>query len=245
MKGHYLIPDWPAPENIRACVTRRAGGVSKGIYASFNLGLRSGDVSEAVQENRRIIRSDWQLEKEPQWLHQVHGIEVVTAQPDAVEREGDAVWTDQPGLPCAVLTADCLPVVFCNKSGTKVAAAHAGWKGLQAGVLEQTVAALSEPAEELIAWMGPAISQKCFEVGPEVREAFIASTPDAEQAFTAGEGDRWFGDLYSLARLRLQAIGLTAVYGGDLCTYSDADSWHSYRRDGVESGRLATLIWMT
>nr|WP_153767928.1 peptidoglycan editing factor PgeF [Endozoicomonas sp. OPT23] len=240
-----MIPDWPVPANIKACVTKRAGGVSKGDFGSLNMGLRSGDVPEAVLANREIVRSDWQLPVEPQWLQQVHGTEVVTAQADAIEREGDAVWTDQQNLPCAVLTADCLPVIFCNRAGTKVAAAHAGWKGLQAGVLEQTAFAMSEPADQLIAWMGPAISQKHFEVGPEVRAAFIGDSEKAEEAFVAGEGDRWFGDLYQLARLRLNTLGIDAVYGGGLCTYSDTDSWYSYRRDGKASGRLATLIWMT
>ncbi len=245
MKGHYLTPDWPAPANIKACVTKRAGGASTGAFNGLNMGLRSGDVPETVLENREIVKADWQFSNEPQWLHQVHGVDVAIARPDAIEREGDAVWTDQAGLTCAVLTADCLPVIFCNRFGSKVAVAHAGWKGLQGGVLEQTVKALSEPVEELMAWMGPAISQKHFEVGPEVRAAFIGEDASASQAFLSGDGDRWFGDLYALAKLRLNAIGLTDLYGGGLCTYSDSDSWYSYRRDGAKSGRLATLIWMT
>ncbi|WP_252179365.1 peptidoglycan editing factor PgeF [Endozoicomonas sp. 4G] len=243
-EDRYLFPDWPAPEGIRALVTLRAGGHSQGHFSSFNLGLRSGDDPDVVAKNRALLGEDWQWRHPPQWLKQVHGIEVVTAKPDNIEREGDAVWTDKPGLPCAVLTADCLPVIFCNQSGTRVAAAHAGWKGLQAGVLEATVKAMGDEPVRVMAWLGPAISQSHFEVGPEVREAFLKSDPQAEAAFIPGQGDRWYGDLYQLARLRLEKLGVTQISGGHFCTYKEKDRWFSYRRDGVQSGRLATLVWI-
>ena len=240
----YLIPDWPTPAPVKACVTKRKGGVSPGNLASFTMGIRSGDGREHALANRQQMRSDFSWEYEPQWLLQVHGTTAVTAEKDGEELEGDAVWTDQPGLPCAVLTADCLPVLFCDTSGSTVAAAHAGWKGLQAGVLENTLQAMGQPVGQIMAWLGPAISQKHFEVGPEVREAFIRVTPEAASAFRKGAGDRWFGDLYQLARQRLKAAGVTAVYGGGFCTFEQQELFYSYRRDGKEAGRLASVIWI-
>ncbi|AMO57157.1 laccase [Endozoicomonas montiporae] len=240
----YLIPDWPVPAHVKACVTRREGGVSQGNFTSFNMGTRSGDAPEYVQANRQQMHNDFGWSCDPQWLKQVHGTQVVKASGKGQEKEGDAVWTDLPGQPCAILTADCLPVLFCNRSGTRVAAAHAGWKGLQAGVLENTLKALSCPASEVMAWLGPAISQKHFEVGPEVRTAFIDQNPAAEAAFIPGTGDRWHGDLYLLARQRLAAAGVNAVYGGGFCTFEEQKAFFSYRRDGKESGRLASVIWL-
>lgn len=242
-EDRYLIPDWPAPASVKALVTLRTGGYSQGVFNSFNLGLRSGDDPDVVKKNRALLGEGCHWRYRPQWLKQVHGIEVVTAEPDNIEREGDAVWTDKPGLPCAVLTADCLPVLFCDAAGTRVASAHAGWKGLQAGVLEATVKAMGEAPDQLMAWFGPAISQTHFEVGPEVREAFLQSHPDAEAAFVPGQGDRWYGDLYCLAKQRLEKLGLTQISGGQFCTYED-QRWFSYRRDGTKSGRFATLIWI-
>ena len=244
VSDRYLIPDWPVATQVKACVTLRTGGYSKPPYTSFNLGFRSGDDQNAVVANRQLLSKDWSWSQAPQWLEQVHGVDVVTAQSDGIERKGDAVWTDQVGLPCAVLTADCLPVIFTNPSGTKVAAAHAGWKGLVAGVLEQTIESMGEPADELIVWMGPAISQSCFEVGPEVREQFVAIDAEASRAFKSGNSDRWYGDLYQLARLRLAKAGVKAVSGGDFCTFSESERWFSYRREGAQSGRLATIIWI-
>lgn len=240
----YLIPDWPAPAPVKACVTKRGGGVSVGNFTSFNMGIRSGDKLEHTLANRQQMRSDFGWACDPQWLLQVHGTTVVTAAEDGEEREGDAVWTGQPGLPCAVLTADCLPVLFCNQSGSVVAAAHAGWKGLQAGVLENTLEGMGQPAERIMAWLGPAISQEHFEVGPEVRDAFIKVDPEAARAFIPGRGDRWYGDLYLLARQRLLGAGVSAIFGGEFCTYRQANTFYSYRRDGKESGRLASVIWL-
>lgn len=240
----YLIPDWPAPKQIQSCVTLRQGGHSKGNFSSFNLGENCGDEPEALAANRQQLNEDWGWSHSPQWLKQVHGIQVVTSSSDGVVREGDASWTDSKGLPCVVTTADCLPVIFCNQEGTCVAAAHAGWKGLAGGVLESTIAAMKCEPESIMAWMGPAISQKHFEVGPEVRQAFIDHDSQAAQAFIPGQGDRWYGDLYQLAKQRLQAAGVSELYGGGFCTYDESDRWFSYRRDGKESGRLATLIWI-
>ena len=240
----YLLPDWPAPATVKACVTRRKGGVSQGTFSSFNLGIRSGDVLEHVLTNRQRLKTDFGWRHEPQWLEQVHGIKVVTAQTDGQERLGDAVWTNQPGLPVAVLTADCLPVLFCNHKGTTVAAAHAGWKGLQAGVLEKTLEAMGEPGTGVMAWLGPAISQAHFEVGPEVRSAFIDVDPAAQKAFVPGDGDRWYGDLYQLAKQRLEKAGVSSIHGGDFCTVSQSQDFFSYRRDGKASGRMATVIWI-
>ncbi|WOG26160.1 peptidoglycan editing factor PgeF [Endozoicomonas sp. 8E] len=243
-EDRYLLPDWPAPEGVRAFVTLRTGGYSQGAFSSFNLGLRSGDDPDVVAKNRALLGDNCHWRHRPQWLKQVHGTDVVAAQPDNIEREGDAVWTDKQGLPCAVLTADCLPVIFCNSSGTRVAVSHAGWKGLQAGVLEATVKAMGDEPGQLMAWLGPAISQSHFEVGPEVRDAFLNSDPQMETAFIPGQSDRWYGDLYELARLRLQKLGVTQVSGGNFCTYEEDDRWFSYRRDGVQSGRLATMVWI-
>ncbi|MCW7553558.1 peptidoglycan editing factor PgeF [Endozoicomonas gorgoniicola] len=240
----YLIPDWPAPACVKACVTRREGGVSQGNFSSFNLGIHSGDASEHVLANRHLLREDYGWDCEPQWLRQVHGTQVVKASDSTEELEGDAVWTDSSGLPCAILTADCLPVLFCDRSGSTVAAAHAGWKGLQAGVLENTLKAMPCPASEVMVWLGPAISQKHFEVGPEVRSAFIDIDPQAAAAFIPGTGDRWYGDLYQLARQRLGAAGVSAIYGGGFCTFEQHQAFFSYRRDGKKSGRLASVIWL-
>ncbi|MDE3011327.1 MAG: peptidoglycan editing factor PgeF, partial [Pseudomonadota bacterium] len=206
-----ILPDWPAPPNVRALVTTRAGGVSAPPCDSFNLGERSGDDPAAVAANRAHLRQ--LLPGEPVWLHQVHGTRVVRLPTDP-DQQADAAWSTQPGSPCLVLTADCLPVLFCDRQGTRVAAAHAGWRGLADGVLEATVQALGVTPGELLAWLGPAIGQDAFEVGPEVRAAFLARDPAAAEAFRAGREDRWHADLYLLARQRLAAAGVDRVSGG-------------------------------
>lgn len=241
----WLVPAWPAPDNVRACVTTRLGGVSQPPYDSLNLADHVGDDPEAVAGNRRLLQAWLALPEEPRWLKQVHGTAVPAA--DAIRSdccEADASFTQAAGTVCAVMTADCLPVLLCDREGTTVAAAHAGWRGLQAGILEQTVSQLAIPGEQLLAWLGPAIGPDAFEVGPEVREGFCAIEARAEQAFRPGEGDRWFADIYQLARQRLQRCGVTAVYGGEFCTYHDARRFYSYRRDGV-TGRMASLIWLS
>ena len=239
----YLIADWPAPGNVKALVTTRRGGFSEGTFSSFNMGIYSGDNPEIVRKNRTQLLVDWQLEYQPQWLKQVHGVDVIEARPGQEEQEADAMVTQESGMMCTALTADCLPVLFCDRSGSVVASAHAGWKGLLAGVLENTVKAMDVAEDDILVWLGPAISQKNFEVGPEVREKFMAVNPQAAEAFIPGEGDRWYADIYRLARQRLESISVTAIYGGGFCSVDQDDLFYSYRRDGKASGRMASVIW--
>lgn len=239
----WITPDWPAPATIRAVCTTRQGGVSQPPYASLNLGDHVGDDPYAVAKNRLIVGDVLNLPTEPLWLQQVHGTEVCTMQVASCYPQGDASIAMRKGQVCVVMTADCLPVLFCDKAGTKVGAAHAGWRGLHAGVLEKTVAAL-QPAQELIAWLGPAIGPEAFEVGEEVRTAFIHYDPAAEMAFKPSSNTgKWLADIYLLARQRLNAVGVTAIYGGDFCTYTDAQRFFSYRRDG-QTGRMGSFIWI-
>ncbi|MBC3377484.1 peptidoglycan editing factor PgeF [Pseudomonas sp. SWRI92] len=236
----WLTPDWPAPAWVKACVTTREGGVSLAPFDSLNLGDHVGDDPTAVAENRRRLTDRFAMR--PAWLQQVHGIDVVEADPAQVVT-ADASWTAAPGIACTSMTADCLPVLFCNRAGTRVAAAHAGWRGLANGVLEATLDCLEVPADEILAWLGPAIGPQAFEVGPEVREAFIAHLPKAEQAFTPSHNaGKFLADIYALARLRLAVRGITAVYGGGLCTVTDP-RFFSYRRN-ARTGRFASLIWL-
>lgn len=235
-----LVPEWPAPPGVRACVTMRQGGVSQAPFDSFNLGDHVGDDPAAVAWNRQHLQQT--LGCQPVWLEQVHSSVAVQAVP-GVFATADASWSKAPGQACAVLTADCLPVLFCDRDATRVAAAHAGWRGLAGGVLEATLKALAVPAEELLVWLGPAIGPAAFEVGPEVREAFLAQHPEAAGAFaTSVNADRSMADLYQLARIRLAAVGVNAVYGGGLCTLSDP-RFYSYRR-ASRTGRFASLIWL-
>lgn len=235
----FLVPDWPAPVNVQARVTTREGGSSTGPWRGLNLASHVGDDPAHVVLNRAWLRS--QLPAEPCWLEQVHGVDCVVAMPSDNTPRADASVSFESGLVCAVLTADCLPVLFCTLDGQRVGAAHAGWRGLLAGVLENTIAAMAAPPAQIMAWFGPAIGPQAFEVGDEVRAAFVARDADASSAFVA-HGEKWLADIYALARLRLQAIGVHAIYGGDLCTVSDAERFYSYRRDGA-TGRLASLIW--
>lgn len=239
-----IRPDWPAPANVRAAVTTRAGGVSAGAYASLNLGDHVGDDPGAVAENRaRLVRA-LGLPAEPCWLRQVHGTCALDAAASITGCEADAAFAALPGVVCAVLTADCLPVLFCDRAGTRVAAAHAGWRGLAAGVLEHTADALGAAPEDILAWLGPAIGPDAFEVGGEVRAAFLAQDPTAAGAFRPSRDGRWLADLYALARHRLMRHGVAAVHGGGWCTHRDAARFYSFRRDGV-TGRMASLVWLT
>ena len=241
MVNDWIVPDWPAPAAVRALVTTRAGGVSVGAYASMNLAKHVGDNPAAVAENRRRLRAH--LPAEPLWLSQVHGHAVVCAE-DAVEGvAADAAFTRRMGRVCAILTADCLPVLLCNDAGTVVAAAHAGWRGLAGGVIEAAVRATNEPPARLLAWLGPAIGPQAFEVGAEVRAAFLAHAPSAAAAFTAKEDGKWLADLYRLAEQRLNALGVSHIYGGGRCTFQEADTFYSYRRE-KDTGRMASLIWL-
>ncbi|MDD5037354.1 MAG: peptidoglycan editing factor PgeF [Methylococcaceae bacterium] len=240
MKPSWIEPDWPAPPSVRALSTLRGGGVSRGVYADFNLGMHVGDSPDDVATNRRRLREVFNLPSEPAWLEQVHGNRVIRADEPAANRQADASYTLETGVVCTVMTADCLPVLFCNRDGDRVAAAHAGWRGLADGVLESTVQALSGP--NLMAWMGPAIGPQRFEVGSQVRLAFMERLDDCDAAFRRSGEDRWLADLYLLARRILARAGVEEVYGGHHCTHSESLRFFSYRRDG-QTGRMATLIW--
>ena len=241
-----IQPDWPAPSRVQAVATTRPGGVSTGPYSALNLGDHVNDEPAAVRQNRELLRTGLALPGEPAWLQQVHGAAAVDAALAGDRVTADASWTRSAGVVCAVLTADCLPVLFCNREGTHVAAAHAGWRGLAAGVLESTVAWLAAdgaPPASLLAWLGPAIGPSSYEVGVEVREAFLRSDPAAAAAFSSNRPGHWLLDVYAAARLRLQRAGVTAVFGGHHCTFAEPERFFSHRRDGV-TGRQATLIWL-
>lgn len=254
MPADWLRPDWPAPASVQALVTTRAGGVSGAPYDSLNLGLHVGDDAEAVRRNRARLHA--YLPEAPCWLEQVHGVAVAdaggaargaaaSASPAAEVPCADASLSRRPGAVCAVMTADCLPVLFCDRDGTVVAAAHAGWRGLCAGVLEATLARMAVAPDKVLAWLGPAIGPSAFEVGDEVRSAFIERDAGAVAAFAEGAvPGKWLADLFHLASLRLTAAGVGGVYGGGQCTYSDAARFYSYRRDGV-TGRFASLVWLS
>ncbi|NBB12021.1 peptidoglycan editing factor PgeF [Pseudomonas sp. SLFW] len=236
----WLIPDWPAPVGIKACVTTRSGGVSVAPFDSFNLGDHVDDDPDAVAQNRSTLTTA--LNIQPAWLKQVHGINVVEASAAHV-MQADASWSKTPGIACTIMTADCLPALFCNRQGTQVAAVHAGWRGLAAGVLEAAVDSFVDAPADILVWLGPAIGPQAFEVGPEVREAFMASHPETAEAFVPSVNDgKFMADIYQLARLRLAAHGVTAVYGGGLSTYND-ERFFSYRR-GARTGRFASLVWI-
>jgi polyphenol oxidase len=238
-----LEPQWPAPRAVRAAFTLRGGGVSGGPYASLNLGAHVGDDTVAVAENRIRLRAQLKLPGEPEWVEQVHGTGVLDLDAPESVRVADAVIARRGGQICVVQVADCLPVLFASLRGDTVAVAHAGWRGLAAGVLEETVRRLGVDPRELLAWLGPAIGPRHFEVGGEVRTAFLAHDAAAASAFTANDRGRWQCDLRALARQRLVATGVGAVYGVDSCTYSDPARFFSYRRDG-RCGRMAALIWL-
>ncbi len=239
-----IAPDWQVPANVRAMVTTRAGGVSRGAFASLNLGFRAGDDRAAVEENRRRLSA--LLPEAPRWLRQVHG--TIVADADALARsaappEADAAVARRAGTVCAVLVADCMPVLLVDDDGCVVGAAHAGWRGLNAGVIEATVAAMRVPASRLQAWLGPAIGPRAYEVGDEVREAFLARDEQATRAFSPSRAGHWLLDLYAVARQRLRTCGVQRVSGGDWCTHSEPQRFFSYRRDRV-TGRMAALIWL-
>ena len=239
---HCIVPDWPAPANVKALQTTRHGGISAVPYDTFNLGSHVGDNPQAVARNRQLLEP--LVPSEPVWLEQVHGTVVANADAASCRVQADACIARHRGAVCVVMTADCLPVLICDEAGTVVAAVHAGWKGLVAGVIEATVKAMDVEPHQLMAWLGPAIGQEAFEVGAEVRAAFIAHQARAAEAFVAqgGEG-KYLADIYLLARQRLEALGIGKVSGGNYCTYHQKDRFFSYRRDGV-TGRMGTFIWL-
>jgi len=237
----WIVPVWPAPAHVRALITTRSGGTSTGSYSSMNLGESVGDNPASVHANRRLLKA--LLPAEPRWLRQMHGIHVVNAETLTHPGEADASIAIRPGCVCVVMVADCLPILITDRTGSRVAAAHAGWRGLAAGIIENTVQALATPGRNLLAYLGPAIGPSKFEVGDDVRDAFVSLDSAAGVAFQAHGPGKWRADLFQLARQRLAKLGLTDVYGGGQCTYSDPARFFSHRRDKV-SGRMAALIWI-
>ena len=232
-------PDWPAPSNVRSWVTERG---SPARYGALNLAMHVGDEASAVAANRLRLRAGLDLPAEPYWLEQVHGTRVIDLDCDDVRRADGAV-TARVGKVCTVMTADCLPVLFCDRAGTRVGVAHAGWRGLLDGVLSTAIAALRVPPSELMAWLGPAISQAAYEVGAEVHDAFVARSSAAARRFALNPRGRWQADLYGLARDALAAGGVQAVHGGSFCTFTEAERFFSHRRE-APCGRMAALIWL-
>lgn len=255
--SHYLTPNWPAPPCIKAYTSLRFGGHSCDPYTSFNLSIREKDDPQAVNANRQQLREELELTREPSWLTQVHGTQVIRAEmvspfetaPSASSGQmvaplADASFTSEPNVACVVLTADCLPLLLCNQQGTQVAAVHAGWRGLLAGVIETTLSHLAGTKDDWLAWLGPAIGPTAFEVGDEVREAFTTQNGNANAAFQPIGKGRWLANIYLLAQQRLEQQGITQIYGGEFCTYSEVQSFFSYRRDNGITGRMATLIYI-
>ncbi len=240
-----IEPQWPAPANIRAYMTTRIGGVSQPPFSSLNLGDHVGDDSSAVSHNRALLQEALSLPSEPYWLKQTHSHNVVTIDATSTRHEGDASYTSELNRVCAVLTADCLPLLITNRAGDEVAAVHAGWRGLVDGVVESAIARFNTTPSDLLVWMGAAIGANAFEVGEEVYTSFVKLHSQTRDAFTPSRqnADKWFADIYQLARIRLESIGVESIYGGDLCTYSDDQRFYSYRRDGI-CGRMASLIWI-
>lgn len=246
-----IRPQWPVPANVGSVITLRSGGCSTEPFSQSNLALHVQDDAQSVIANRQSLVQSLSLPAEPLWLDQVHSTDLVYA-PSAIDSpQADGSYSDQFGAVCAVLTADCLPVLLCDRAGTQVAAAHAGWRGLCGGILRKTVATFKHSPDLLLAYLGPAIGPQVFEVGGEVLQAFLdqAQNPTHRQAIAAAfrlresVGDKYLADLYALARAELQASGVTEIYGGDYCSYSDSERFYSYRRE-PKTGRNGSLIWL-
>lgn len=250
-----LIANWPAPKNIHAFTTLRKGmGVSKPPFDQFNLGNRNSELGDdpiTVEKNRELLVQEFSLPAKPHWLKQVHGVDVLrfTSIPvlsgDFINDEpiADASVTSEKNIVLSVLTADCLPALFCNETGTEIAAAHAGWRGLADGVLENTVRAMNAKPEDIIVWLGPAAGPATYEIGVDVRDAFLQHDKNAEFAFTSTRENHWRVDLYQLARMRLSVMGITKIYGGDHCCINEPENFFSHRRDR-QTGRMASIIWI-
>ncbi|GAA5317377.1 MAG: purine nucleoside phosphorylase YfiH [Candidatus Pelagadaptatus aseana] len=250
MADHYLMPDWPAPNNVKACITLRGDGASAKPYDGFNLATHVGDEESAVTQNREQLMAELGL-KSVQWLEQVHGTKLVEAKTDGLVRTADGAYSCNRGHVCAVLTADCLPVLLCDRQGSQVAAVHAGWRGLADGIVGRAVKSFKAPPEDVLVYLGPAISQPNFEVGIDVLEAFYGAAINevhlqgVTRAFQPSKQSpmKYQADIYALARAELSALGVTSISGGDQCTFADADHYYSYRRDDI-TGRMASLIWL-
>ncbi len=240
-----ITPNWPAPLHIKACTTLRHGGYSEAPYVSFNLAQHVGDESRHVQANRALLTTLLALPTEPTWLEQTHSTIVVSAESHNRGKEADASFACESKQICVVLTADCLPILLCDRKGTCVAAIHAGWRGLANGIIGKTLDTLQLAPDDTLVWLGPAIGPTVYELGNEVRQQFIARQAETEKAFLPSSNpDRWLGNLYELAKLDFEHVGVSAIYGGDHCTYSDKERFFSYRRDGNKTGRMASLIWI-
>jgi polyphenol oxidase len=237
---HWLEADWPAPTNVHAVTTLRTGGVSQGYFASLNPATHVGDEPDSVSQNRQIIRTMLDLPSGPVWLNQTHSNRAIEAVATPSPQLADACYTDQHGVVCAVMTADCLPLLVCSCDGSEIAAIHAGWRGLLDGVIDNTLSALHH--KDVLIWLGPAIGPECFEVGSEVRELFVGKSADYTPAFTPKSAEKWLADIYQLARINLTKLGIEKIYGGNFCTVTDEERFYSYRRD-KHTGRMTTLIW--
>lgn len=239
--SQIIIPDWQVPDHVKALSTKRTGGVSQGAFNSNNLALHVEDNESDVLKNRALLASSYALPSQPFWLNQTHTTIAVKAGGKAID--ADASFSQQVGEVCVVMTADCLPVLLCDKEGKQVAAIHAGWRGLVNGIIESTLEQFSAGGREIIAWLGPAIGPNAFEVGVEVKDQFVKHDLDSLKAFRQCTEDKWLADIYKLARMRLENAGVDSISGGDYCTFTDEADFFSYRRDGV-CGRMASLVWL-
>lgn len=244
----FIYPDWPAPSNVKAVMTTRHGGVSVSPFSSMNLGTHVDDSPKHVEQNRSLLKQALALPSDPLWLNQIHGTAIANHKVDHMDCDADAVLSHEAGEVCTIMTADCLPVLFCNRQGTSVAAAHAGWRGLQNGILEKCVATMNCEPNEILVWLGAAIGPTAFEVGPEVREAFISVYEASETAFVSNPNNpgKWLANIYQLANIHLGVAGIKTenIYGGGRCTFSEESLFFSYRREN-RTGRMASLIWLT
>lgn len=242
-----IYPDWPVPETVKAFTSTRKNGFSSASYASLNLAQHVEDDRSMVERNRDRLIEHFDLPSQPIWLQQTHSNTVITAD-DCIHSttppEADASWTSNPEVVCAVLTADCLPVFFANKQGDRVAVAHAGWRGALNGIITSSFLATGIAAEDCLVWLGPAIGAENFEVGTDVYKAFISKNPENTVAFRQIDDQHWLCDIYQLARIECQQLGIYSIYGGGFCTYSDEEHFYSFRRDGAQTGRMASLIWV-
>jgi len=245
---HFIYPDWPAPANVNALMTTRHGGVSQAPFGSMNLGSHVDDTPEDVAQNRALLKQSLELSDEPLWLNQVHGTEIADHTNNQPSDDADAVISRKPNEVCTIMTADCLPVLFCNTEGDVIAAAHAGWRGLQSGILEKCASEMNCDTGQVLVWLGAAIGPDVFEVGEEVRDAFLSVYKESESAFVLKDESqgKWLADIYYLARVHLAKAGVLKgnIYGGEFCTYSDETRFYSYRRE-ARTGRMASLIWLT
>lgn len=241
--NNFIIPNWPTPNHIKAFTTTRLDGVSSSPYQSFNLAHHVGDALDNVMQNRERLKNKLKLPSEPIWLNQTHSNHVINLDHENTDKAADGSYTTQKNKICAILTGDCLPILLCDKTGSEIAAVHGGWRGLLAGVIESALKNFKNSPQNIYAWFGPAIGPQAFEVGNDVRDPFVAIDKNAAQAFKPLQQSKWLADIYLLAKQRLEKCGVTEIYGGDYCTYSDADKFFSHRRD-KETGRMANLIWI-